>query len=54
MIVLESENRNTGTLHQKSDNDSTTVCIFVFGDSHDTSLTSYDAAIFSLKFTNRP
>ena len=30
--------RNKGTLHQKSDNDSMAVCIFAFGDSHDTSL----------------
>ena len=38
VIVLESKNRNKGTLHQKSDNDSTTACIIAFGDSHDISL----------------
>ena len=40
MTMLESENGNKVALHQKSDNDSMTVCIFVVGDSHNTLLTS--------------
>ena len=44
MIILESENGNKGTLHQKSDNGSTTACSFAFGDSHDTSLTSWNSS----------
>ena len=44
VIVLESENENKRTLHQKSDNDSTAVCIFVFRDLHDTSLTSWNSS----------
>ena len=42
VIVLESKNENKRTLHQKSDNDSTAVCIFAFRDLHDTSLTSWN------------
>ena len=44
VIVLESKNKNKRTLHQKSDNDSTAVCIFVFRDLHDTSLTSWNSS----------
>ena len=44
VIVLESENENKRTLHQKSDNDSTAVCIFAFRDLQDTLLTSWNSS----------
>ena len=58
MIVLESENGKKHLLFFIGDNDSTTACIFAFGDSHNTSLTSWNSldncfAIFTTTVSDR-